>query len=57
MDQIRQQQSLLRKTLSTNASEDVKADARKQFQAARDEILKSFRDKLGVSADQMMVGQ
>jgi hypothetical protein len=54
-DRIRSQQLLLRKTMATNASTEVKKSARVQFEHARDEILKSFRDKLGVP--DVMVGQ
>jgi hypothetical protein len=41
--------------MATNASTEVKKSARVQFEHARDEILKSFRDKLGVP--DVMVGQ
>lgn len=48
-DQIRSQQIVLRRTMASNASGDVKANAKKNFDAALKEILLSFKDKLGAN--------
>lgn len=47
-DQIRSQQLVLRRVLSSNASADVKENAKKSFNQARDEILRSLNNRLGL---------
>jgi hypothetical protein len=47
-DQIRSQQLVFRRVLSSNAAADVKANARKAYEETLKEILRSFHGRLGL---------
>jgi hypothetical protein len=48
-DQIRSQQLVLRRTMASNASKEVKENARKSFDDSLKQILLSFHDRLGIT--------